>query len=106
MIPQVRHRFAVWCLRLFLKSAELRGFAFGTASGDASRGPETGRRDKAERPQERSEASRAPKPPPGDGPIIEGEFERLDERTVDNGRDQPGRDRPGRDNGNAQSEPH
>lgn len=87
LVPSLRHRFAVWCLRLFLKSAEMRGFVFGTASSTNSGSGPGGYRER----REHNHSTQAPKPPPGDGPIIEGEFERLDERTVDKGRGDPGR---------------
>ena len=91
LIPRVRHRFAVFCLRQFFKSAEMRGFVFRSTT-------QTGPSGNGQGPRKDEAASRPPTPPPGEGPIIEGEFQRLDERTVDPDRGTRGRgdgSRPG-----------
>lgn len=70
LLPPVRHAATRWLARAF----------FGTADIDV-------RVDTFEtRSEERRAPGGQPQPPPGDGPVIEGEFERLDERTVDPGR--------------------
>jgi UPF0716 protein FxsA len=73
LVPTVRHRFAIWSLRRLFRSGIFGIFTFGASAHQSAQG------------QSRNH------PPAGDGPIIEGEFERLDERTVDHGRN---RDRP------------
>lgn len=82
LIPQIRHRIAVFTLRQLLKSSGFRGVVFGEAASGAE-----GRRaaDRAAAEAAAGRASRRPQaaPPEGDGPIIDGEFERLDERPVD-----------------------
>ena len=80
LVPRLRHRVAVWGLRRVVKSPELRAFFFGHQHGGSPGG-----RDPFGDPLRRKSAD-APRPPEGDGPIIEGEFERLDERTVDRNR--------------------
>ncbi len=84
LIPRLRRTIAAWSIRKVLRSAEMRGFVFGTraaASGGNGQG----------RDAPRGTAS-APRPPPGDGPIIEGEVLHVGERTVDKGRDGPPRE--------------
>jgi UPF0716 protein FxsA len=82
LIPQIRHRIAVFTLRQLLKSSGFRGVVFGEAASGVE-----GRKaaDRAASEAAAGRASRRPQaaPPEGDGPIIDGEFERLDERTVD-----------------------
>lgn len=82
LVPYLRHRFAVWCLKGLVRSPELRAFLFGERAPPSGRGSagtgETGRSHADGRPRQ-SQFD-------GDGPIIEGEFERLDEKTVDYGR--------------------
>ena len=97
LVPALRHRFAIFSLRKLLKSAEMRGFVFGDkARRDSGHANGTAH----DRGEGRYGARR---PPPGaahtaaaEGPIIEGEFERIDERTVDphkrGGQTPPGRD--------------
>ncbi len=95
LIPRLRHRIAVFCLRRLLHSTELRSFFFrGGAPGSNGRPPggnggEAGQDYRSERTK--------PKAPDGDGPIIEGEFERLDERTIDRGKGRDGDRGNGRD---------
>ncbi len=98
LVPRVRHRVAVWSLRRLFRSAELRAFFFG----EQHRGtPEPGGAGNGSRPfgAVDGKATRTPRPPPGDGPIIEGEFERLDERTVDRGAGREDRRHNGRREG-------
>ena len=84
LVPYLRHRFAVWCLKGLVRSPDLRAFLFGDRSSGAGRG-----QSEQSPHARRYDTSRQQPPPPfnEDGPIIEGEFERLDERTVDHGRD-------------------
>ena len=95
LVPRLRHRFAVWSLRRLIRSSELRTFFFGertagqhsndaSGTGYARHNPDTAGPGKAS---------------PGDGPIIEGEFERLDERTVDRGKGTDGARRDGKRDG-------
>ncbi|MEQ1650272.1 MAG: FxsA family protein [Hyphomicrobiaceae bacterium] len=86
LIPQIRHRVAVFSLRQLLKSSSFRGVVFGEAASGAE-----GRQAADRAAAEAAEGQRTGKaarqtsraPPAGDGPIIDGEFKRLDERTVD-----------------------
>ena len=86
LVPALRHRFAIWSLRRLFRSGHMRMFVFGERaeqeqarrnSAGAAPGPRDGVRPSSAQP------------PAGDGPIIEGEFQRLDERTVDRGRTPP-----------------
>ena len=86
LVPALRHRFAVWSLRRLFRSGHMRMFVFGErAEQERARrngqGTASGPRDGV-RPA-------SPQPPAGDGPIIEGEFQRLDERTMDRSRNPP-----------------
>lgn len=83
LVPYLRHRFAVWCLKGLVRSPELRAFLFGDRAAQSGSGQAgTGGADRAQ-------SDGRPRQPPfdGEGPIIEGEFERIDEKTVDYGRD-------------------
>ena len=95
LVPRLRHRFAVWSLRRLIRSSELRTFFFGERAA-GQHGGEAGGSGYARHdadPLGRGKAS------PGDGPIIEGEFERLDERTVDRGTGRDGTRRDGKHDG-------
>lgn len=76
LIPPLRHAVAAWSVRRFLRSAVVvRTETFTRAKAKAqaeSEQPWPGSRD-GERRQRPSE----------NGPVIDGEFERLDERTLD-----------------------
>jgi UPF0716 protein FxsA len=75
LIPQLRHRLAAWGVRKVLKSSVVRSSAFGT-----------GKRTETDWPGQpsRPETQAPPRPAdPAAGPVIDGEFERVDERTVD-----------------------
>ena len=81
LVPALRHRIAVWGLRRLIKSGSLRNFMSGgrpSETAQTTSGPHPFR-------------SASPSPPSGEGPIIEGEFERLGERSMDRDhrRDQP-----------------
>ncbi len=96
LAPRIRHGVASWGVRKVLRSAEMRGFVFGTrpAAGPGNspgndRGAARGNGQHRDAPRGGSAASPQP---PGDGPIIEGEVLNVDERTVDHGRSGP---RPG-----------
>ncbi len=78
LVPRLRRRFAAWSLRRLVRSSEVRGFFFGERAS-ARPGGQPGTGDH----RDNGRASAAPRPPAGDGPIIEGEFQRLDERTMD-----------------------
>ena len=82
LFPRIRHRFAVWVLKRIMKSAEMRGFVFRSTGQAGAAGRGTGARGAP--PQDGP--GNAARGQPSDGPIIEGEFERLDERTVDSSR--------------------
>jgi UPF0716 protein FxsA len=77
LIPPLRHRFAGWCFRQVLKSGDAGEAASGARSGPAPRQPHRGPRPAA--------------PPRGDGPVIDGEFHHVGDRTVppDRRRDPP-----------------
>ena len=90
LVPRLRHRFAVWGLRRLIRSPELRTFFFGDRPPNAG-----GANHDAGASRRQAGSAGAPRPPDGTGPIIEGEFERLDERTVDRGRDRGGARRDG-----------
>ncbi len=73
LIPPVRTLLSRWLLRSMLGLSEV----------DIKR--------PKQQPAERGPQPSAPFPP--DGPVIEGEFERIDERTLDPGRRRPSDDR-------------
>lgn len=78
LVPQIRHALAAVSVRTFLRSATFRTSTFRTSAGpaDDARGPW---------PQETRAAGTAEgsRPSgPAQGPVIDGEFERLDERTI------------------------
>lgn len=83
LVPWIRHRIAAWSVRTALKAGRVHVDVFTsrtTASDGGPRGPAGFERGA---PPHQSEA--------GDGPIIEGDFERLDERPVNPRRgDEPG----------------
>ena len=83
LVPRLRRRIAVFSLRRMVRSSELRAFFFGQRPPGSQSGGSNG--STHHRPYQ-SRTTSAPKPPAGDGPIIEGEFHRIDERTVDKGR--------------------
>jgi UPF0716 protein FxsA len=72
LIPPVRHVVARWSMKKVLGSATLHGATFGpdAAQANGQTRPESATRD------HNNGASQQ-------GPVIEGEFERLDERTID-----------------------
>jgi UPF0716 protein FxsA len=78
LIPPLRHRLAAWGVRLVLRSAVVRRSTFSTGRSEQpwSEQPWPG-----EPP--RPEAGARPGPATPAGPVIEGEFERVEERTVD-----------------------
>lgn len=83
LVPYWRHRFAVWCLKGLVRSPELRAFLFGDRTTGAGRGQGAG--DAQDRSYNGAHPQRAPYSE--DGPLIEGEFQRIDERTVDQARE-------------------
>jgi UPF0716 protein FxsA len=87
LVPPLRHRFAVWSLRRILRSGHMRTFGFGT-SQSASGAREPGGGPSGGFSGDRGPSRPAQQPPEGSGPIIEGEFERLGETTVDSNRRQ------------------
>jgi UPF0716 protein FxsA len=90
LVPRIRHAFAAWSIRKVLRSAEMRGFAFGAGPANGSGGTQAG--PSAGGPRT---AAGARRPPPGDGPIIEGEVLAVDERTMDMGAGEKGAGRGG-----------
>lgn len=73
LVPFIRMAVAKWALNRLLKSGAVHVSGFG------------GRRDAGtERPDEEREAYR---PPPPGGPVIDGDYERVDEHTIRPGRD-------------------
>ena len=81
LVPVIRHRFAVWCLRRMIRSSEMRAFIFGERS--QTRGSANGPGHAGHSPHFDTAARPTYTPDAADGPIIEGEFQRLGERTVD-----------------------
>jgi UPF0716 protein FxsA len=79
LVPWVRHRVAAWGVRRALKAgrAQVDIFASRRTSGPSPERGQTGF-DRAGAPPHANDA--------GDGPIIEGDFERLDERPLDSRR--------------------
>ncbi len=66
LIPQLRHRIAAWSVKRFLRSAVVRSETFTRATYKA-----------------REEHDRHRKSGPDEGPVIDGEFERIDERNIE-----------------------
>ncbi len=85
LVPRIRRGVAKRGIRAVLRSAEMRGFIFraGTTSAGPGRAAGTGHQPFGEARQP------GPRPPPGDGPIIEGEVLHVGERTVDPNRRPP-----------------
>lgn len=79
LIPPLRHAIAAWSVRRILRSGTVRTTIFGEEAERARQWQ--GRRDGEGRARHDTHASTHAAP--GDGPIIEGDFERLDEKTVD-----------------------
>ena len=82
LIPPLRRAVAVWTLRRILSGGVFTTVVFGerTDGPPRGRGPDTepgsgGTEGPGAGPR------RPPPRPPGGGPVIEGEFERIDERT-------------------------
>jgi UPF0716 protein FxsA len=92
LVPRVRHGFAAWSIRRVLRSAEMRGFVFGTraANGNGAHAGQTGQASGHD-PAGPRNAAGAQRPPAGNGPIIEGEVLSVGERTVDPRRSDPNR---------------
>jgi UPF0716 protein FxsA len=89
LIPRARHAVAAWSIRRVLRSAEMRGFVFGTRTTNGT-GNGNGSGAHAGQPGQASHdaggprsAAGASRPPAGNGPIIEGEVLSVGERTVD-----------------------
>jgi UPF0716 protein FxsA len=78
LLPPLRHAIAAWSIRRILRSGAVRTTIFGEEFERARE-----RRERGD-PSSRSQANSS-HAPTGDGPIIDGEFERLGERTVDRG---------------------
>jgi UPF0716 protein FxsA len=72
LIPQLRHRIAAWSVRRFLRSAVVRSETFTRATHKA-RADQNEPWPGGQRSDHHAE----------DGPVIDGEFERIDERTID-----------------------
>lgn len=80
LIPPLR----AWLARLALRNATIVGGVRVERASFEARRPESDPRESAANDEARA------------GPVIEGEFERLDERPVDPGERRPGRSGPGR----------
>ena len=68
LFPPLRHVIAKWCLRQFVSSASVHVHMSGMGAGD----------------HDQTQASKEPRRPPpgsGSGPVIDGEFVRVDEKT-------------------------
>lgn len=76
LIPWIRHRVAAWSVRQALKAGRVHMDVFTSrrSTTTASGGGDTGF---GSRPGQTQATD------PGDGPIIEGDFERIDERPLD-----------------------
>jgi UPF0716 protein FxsA len=72
LVPPLRRQFAGWCFRQLLKSGDVRAAKVGPASNAEKRAPDHERR--------------ASTPPRADGPVIDGEFHHVGDRTVPPGR--------------------
>lgn len=71
LVPPIRHWIAKWGFRMLMKSGRVHVTTYGTADrqGDPRRTENDGR----------TKHSTPPRTPKGDGPVIDGEFERVDE---------------------------
>jgi UPF0716 protein FxsA len=78
LVPRFRHGVARWCIRTVLRSAELRGFVFQTSARKPS--------EHAPNPSGHADPRASAQRPAGEGPVIEGEFHHVGDRTVDKGR--------------------
>lgn len=84
LVPTLRHAVAAWSVRRLLRSKTVRATVFGAEATRERRQSDSGRDSR--------ETFRNGRAPGSDGgPIIDGEFERIDEQTVDPDR---GRKRP------------
>ena len=72
LVPPVRRAIAAWSIRRLLRSAQVRTTIFGDDAGREAR--------RARARADHARGSGAAPPTPQQGPIIDGEFERLDER--------------------------
>lgn len=80
LIPGVRHTVAAWSVRRALRMGKVHVDVF--TQRQAGRQGTSAGADSANKHWHKPAGPR-PDAAPSDGPIIEGEFERLDERTVD-----------------------
>jgi UPF0716 protein FxsA len=78
LIPQLRHAVAAWSVRKVFRSVSVRSATFRQAQADAET-PWPGERQKEHPGRNSHDQAHAT----GDGPVIDGEFERIDERTLD-----------------------
>jgi UPF0716 protein FxsA len=91
LIPRVRHAIAKFSIRRVLRSAEMRGFVFGSKPRANAANGQAGTGSAGPTSAGPPGATRAARPPAGDGPIIEGEVLSVGERTVDPRRGDPNR---------------
>lgn len=75
LVPWIRHRVAAWSVRTALKAGRVHVDVFTSRTSESSGQREPGDFARSNGPPHQSDA--------GDGPIIEGDFERLDERPLD-----------------------
>ncbi len=69
LIPPLRHVIAKWCLKQFVSSASVHVHMSGMGTGNPDQG-------------QASQEPRRPPPGPGSGPVIDGEFVRVEEKTT------------------------
>ena len=79
LVPPLRHRFAAWSVRKALKAGKVHVDVFSQSSKRRATNPDTGQYSASGSSQTYSD----PQAHPTEGPVIDGEFERLDERTVE-----------------------
>lgn len=90
LVPWIRHRVAAWSVRQVLKSGRVNVDVFARRTTTSGETRDPGGFDRTGAAPHAADA--------GDGPIIEGDFERLDERPLEGRRsgEAGGRSAPGR----------
>jgi UPF0716 protein FxsA len=83
LIPPLRKVVSVWAIQKLLATGSLHTNTFGTAPHNGS---STGSGQRTAEPRPSTASTNA-----GQGPVIDGEFERLDERTINPNRPPPPR---------------
>ena len=80
LIPQLRHAVAAWSVRRILRSSVIRSTTFTRATFRTTT-------ERGAWPADRDGRNGSA---PGDGPVIDGEFERIDERPIETRRPSQG----------------